>query len=150
MLPKPREMNQEQKIQRLSKTNSPAAKYVTNSIFPNSKAKLIHYPFYIPRHHQKHKPTISTGGMDVCYNCCTIVDINNNRNWISTFKLTTVWWSSYPFYYGLVNSSRTLCWAHQKSPCLHTQQILLRAKNERSARVPCNFQILSHAHFSLS
>ena len=29
-------------------TNLPAAKYVTNSIFPNCKAELIHYPFDIP------------------------------------------------------------------------------------------------------
>jgi hypothetical protein len=31
------------------KTSLPAAKYVTNSIFSNCKAKLIHYPFDIPK-----------------------------------------------------------------------------------------------------
>jgi hypothetical protein len=37
----------------MSNTNLPAAKYVTNSIFPNCKAELIHYPFDIPKHKKK-------------------------------------------------------------------------------------------------
>ena len=38
-------------------TNLPAPKYVTNSIFPNCKAKLIHYPFDIPKHKKKKQRT---------------------------------------------------------------------------------------------
>ena len=59
-------------------TNLPAAKYVTNSIFPNCKAELIHYPFDIPKHKRKTEDDNQASAkvtVDAHY-CGTVVALN--------------------------------------------------------------------------